>query len=248
MIFTRFSEVIKMCSKVTSINCSSGLPLSEGWGVSCPGWFILPPAQDLGQAVSSVNSYCTIILEYLVVRDINIILVKLICFHPTSVWLPLSEGWGGGAGCPGWFILPPAHDLGQTVSSVNSYCTIILEYLVVRDINIISVKRKYLHPMFSLVILVQGMAGKLSRLVYLAPCQGFGSGSVISQFLLHHNLGIFSCKRYKHYLSQTDMFSSNIQFGYPCPRGGGQAVQAGLSCPPPMIWGKQCHQLIPIAP
>ena len=121
MIFTCFSEVIKMYSKVTSINCSSGLPLSEGWGASCPGWFILPPAQDLGQTVSSVNSYCIIILEYLVVRDVNII-------------------------------------------------------------------------------------------------------------------------------CQTEMFTSNVQFGYPCPRGGGQAVQAGLSCPSPRIWVKQCHQLILIAP
>ena len=51
--------------------------------------------------------------------------------------------------------------------------------------------------------------------------------------------------------SQTEMFTSNVQFGYPCPRGGGgggQAVQAGLSCPPPRIWVKQCHQLILIAP
>ena len=91
--------------------------------------------------------------------------------------------------------------------------------------------------MFSLVILVRGMGGKLSRLVCLAPRPGFGSGSVISQFLLHHYLGIFSCKRYKHYFSQIEMFISNVQFGYPCPRGGvgegGQAVQAGLSCPPP---------------
>ena len=82
--------------------------------------------------------------------------------------------------------------------------------------------------MFSLVILVRGVGGKLSRLVYLAPCPGFGSGSVISQFLLHRNLGIFSCMRYKHYLCQTEMFASNVQFGYPCPRGRGQAVQAGL--------------------
>ena len=83
----------------------------------------------------------------------------------------------------------PAQDLGQTVSPVNSYCTIILEYSVVWDTNIISVKLKCLHPIFSLVILVQGVGGKLSRLVYLAPSPGFGSGSVISQFLLHHNLG-----------------------------------------------------------
>ena len=44
------------------------------------------------------------------------------------------------------------------------------------------------------------------------------------------------------------MFSSNIQFSYPCPRGGGQAVQAGLSCPRPRIWVKQYHQLIFIEP
>ena len=48
VIFTCFSEVIKMCSKGMSINCSSCLPLSKGWGACCPGWFILPHAQDLG--------------------------------------------------------------------------------------------------------------------------------------------------------------------------------------------------------
>ena len=245
MIFTCFSEVKKMCSKVTSINCSSGLPLSEGWGASCPGWFILPPAQDLGQTVSSVNSYCTIIFEYLVVWDVNIILVKLKCLHPMFSLVILVRGVGGKLSR---FILPPTQNLSQAVSSVNSYCTIILEYLVVRDINIISVKLRCLHPTFSLVTLVRGVGGKLSRLVYLAPRPGFESGSVISQFLLHHNCGIFSCKRWEHYFSQTEMFTSNVQFGYPCPRGGGQAVQAGLSCPPPRIWVRQCHQPILIAP
>ena len=178
--------------------------------------------------MSSVNSFCTIILEYLVERDVNIISVKLRCLHLMFSSVILVRG----ASCPGWFILPSAQDLGQTVSSVKSYCTIILDYLVVRDVNIISVKLRCLHLTFSLVILVRGVGGKLSRLVYLAPHPrpGFGSGSVISQFLLHHNPGIFSCKRYKHYFSQTDMFTSNIQFGYPCLRGGGQAVQAGFSC------------------
>ena len=222
----------------------------------------MPPTQDLGQTVSSVNFYCTIILDYLVVRDINIITVKLKCLHPMFSLVILVRGVGGKlsrlvylAPCPEFgsgsvisqFLLhhnlylgqnemftsnvqfdypcprgggqavqaalscpppPPIYDFCQTLSSVNSYCTIILEYLG---------------------------GGKLSRLVYLAPRLGFGSGSVISQFLLHHNLGIFSCKRYKHYFSQTEMFTSNIQFGYSCPRGGGQAVQVGLSCPPPRI-------------
>ena len=117
-------------------------------GLSCP------PAQDFAQAVSSVNFYCTIILEYLVVRDLNIISVKLRRLHPmfSLVTFVLSEGWE--RSCPGWFILPPAQDLGQAVSSVNSYCTIILEYLVVSDIKIISVNMKYLHPVFSLVTFV----------------------------------------------------------------------------------------------
>ena len=48
------------------------------------------------------------------------------------------------------------------------------------------------------------------------------------------------------------MFTSNVQFGYPCPRGGGQDVQAGLPCPlphpPPRIWIEQRHELIFIAP
>ena len=254
----------------------------------------MPPAQDLGQRVTSVNSYCTIILECLVVRDLNIISAKLRCLHPMFSSVILVR-WVGGK-LSRLVYLAPAQDLGQAVSSVNSYCTIILEYLVVRDINIISVKLKCLHPMFSLVILVRGVGdklsrlvylappppsriwvkqchqlnliapylgifsckrcehyfsqiemftskfslvilvrgvgGKLSRLVYLAPRPGFGSNSVISQLLLHHNLGIFSCKRYKHYFSQTEMFISNVQFGYLCSSGGGQAVQAGLSCPP----------------
>ena len=47
------------------------------------------------------------------------------------------------------------------------------------------------------------------------PRPGYGSGSVINQFLLQHNLRIFSHKRYKHPLSK-----------------GWEAVQAGLSCPP----------------
>ena len=75
--------------------------------------------------------------------------------------------------------------------------------------------------MFNLVTFVRGVAGgKLSRLVYLAPHPGFWSGSVISQFLLHYNLGIFSCKIYKHYFSQTEMFTSIVQFGYLCPVRG----------------------------
>ena len=95
-----FSQTEMFTSKISLVT------LVRGVGASCPGWFILPPAKDLGRTVSSAHSYCTIILEYLVAKDVNIISAKLRCLHPTSVWLPLSEGLG--ASCPGWFILPPA--------------------------------------------------------------------------------------------------------------------------------------------
>ena len=94
---------------------------------------------------------------------------------------PWCGGGGGGAKLsPGWFILPPAQDLGQTMSSVNFFCIIILEYLVVRDVNIISVKLRCLHLTFSSVILVRGVGVKLSRLVYFALRPGFWSNSIVS--------------------------------------------------------------------
>ena len=111
------------------IQCSVWLSLSEGWGASCPGWFILPPTQDLGQAVSLVSSYCSIILEYIVVRDINIISVKLKCLHPRFSLVIFV--WGvGEASCPSWFILPPPR-----IWSSQCHQSITLEYLVVRDVN-----------------------------------------------------------------------------------------------------------------
>ena len=145
-----------------------GYPCPRGGGeavqasLSCPP----PPAHDFGQTVSSVNSYCTIIFKYIVVRDIDIILVKLRCLHPPFSLVTLVRGWG--ASCPGWFILSPTQDLGQAVSSVNSYCTIILEYLVVRDINIISVKLRCLYPGFSLVTLMRWVADNIKNKYFIA--------------------------------------------------------------------------------
>ena len=157
---------------------------------------------------------------------------------------------GGGGKLSRLVYLAPRQGFGSN--------SVISSFLLYHNLGIFSCKR-YKHyfsqtEMFTSNVqfgypCLRGGGGKLSRLVYLAPRQGFGSNSVISSFLLHHNLGIFSCKRYKHYFSQTEMFTSNVQFGYPCLRGGGgQAVQAGLSCPPPRIWVEQCHQFILIAP
>ena len=138
----------------------------------------------------------------------NIISAKLRCLHPTSVWLPLSEGRGGKLSR--LVYLAPRLGFGSN--------SVIILFLLYHNLGIFSCKR-YKHYLsqtamltsnISLVTHVRGVGDKLSRLVYLAPRQGFGSNSVISSFLLHHNLGIFSCKRCEHYFSQTEMFTSNI--------------------------------------
>ena len=53
--------------------------------------------------------------------------------------------------------------------------------------------------------------------------------------------GIFSSKGYKHF-NQTEMLTSKVQLGYILTRGGGQAVQGGLSCPPPKISQRKDNQ------
>ena len=53
------------------------------------------------------------------------------------------------------------------------------------------------------------------------------------QILLHHLLQELLVDRdIKHYFSQSEMLTSNVQLGYILTKCGGQAVQGGLSCPP----------------
>ena len=56
------------------------------------------------------------------------------------------------------------------------------EYLVERDINFISVNLRCLHQMFSWVTYLQGVGGKLSRAVYLAPCPEFQRELIMRKF------------------------------------------------------------------
>ena len=160
---------------------------------------------------------------------------------------------GGGQAVQAGLSCPPSQDLGQTVSSVNSYCTIIFEYLVVTDVNIISLKLRCLHLTVSSVILVRGVGGKLSRLVYLAPRPGFGSGSVVSQFLLHRILEYLVVRDINIILVKLTCFHPTFSLvtlvlGV---EGGGTSCPGWFILPPPpppRIWVKQCHQLILIAP
>ena len=53
------------------------------------------------------------------------------------------------------------------------------------------------------------------------------------QILLHYLLQEYLVERDKKpYFNQSEMLTSKVQLGYVLTRGGGQAVQGGLSCPP----------------
>ena len=104
------------------------------------------------------------------------------------------------------------------------------EYLVERDINFISVNLRCLLQMFSWVMYWQAVGGKLSRAVYLAPPPRFSERMDNLQILLHHLLQEYLVERDINF---TEMLTSNVQLGCTLTRGGGQAVQGSLSCPPP---------------
>ena len=76
----------------------------------------------------------------------------------------------------------------------------------------------------------QAVQGGLS-----CPHPEFQRKWIIHNFITSSTSEIFSYKRYKLYFCQSEMLTSNVQMGYVLTRGGGQAVQGGLSCPPPRI-------------
>ena len=69
------------------------------------------------------------------------------------------------------------------------------KYLVITDINFISVNLRCSLQRFSWVTYSQGMGGKLSRAVYLAPRPEFQRELIIPIILLHHLLQEYLVER-----------------------------------------------------
>ena len=101
--------------------CSVGLRIDKGWGASCPGRFILPPPPTrISERIDNTQILLHHLLqEYLIERDINFISVNLRCLLHTFSWVTYWQGVGGGASCPGRFILPPAQNFRENGWSTN---------------------------------------------------------------------------------------------------------------------------------
>ena len=132
------------------------------------------------------------------------------------------------------------------------------EYLAERDINFILVNLRCLLQTISCVTYWQGVGGKLSRAIYLAPRQEFQTEWIISNFLLHRLLQKYLVERDINFISvimrcllQTFSWVTYWQgVGWERGRvGGGKITRdslppGGASCPGGQ--DKLLHQLVPV--
>ena len=119
--------------------------------------------------------------EYLVEIYINIISINLRCSLQRFSWVTFWQGVGGQA-VQGGLSCPPPRISERTDNPQILLHHMLQEYLVERDINIISINLRCSLQTFSWVIYWQGVGGKLSRAVYLAPCPEFQRELIIPKF------------------------------------------------------------------
>ena len=157
---------------------SIGFLTDKGWGASCPGRFILPPPRISKRMDNQQFLLHHLLQKYLVEKDINFISVNLRCLLQTFIWVTYWQRVGGQA-VQGGLSCPPPRISERMDNPQILLHHLLQEYLVEKDINIISVNLRCLLQMFSWVTYWLGVEGKLSRAVYLAPSPEF---QIISKF------------------------------------------------------------------
>ena len=143
---------------------------------------------------------------------------------------------GGGQAVQGGLSCPPPRISERMDNQQFLLHHLLQEYLVEIYINIISINLRCSLQRFSWVKFWQGVGGKLSRTVYLAPCPEFQRELIIPKF--------YYTICYRNILVERDINIISIKLRCSLQRFswvkywqgvGGQAVQGGLSCPPPEI-------------
>ena len=154
--------------------------LTRGGGQAVQGGLSCPPPRISERTDNPQILLHHLLQEYLVERDINIISIKLRCSLQRFSWVMYWQGVGGklfkGLSCP-----PPR--ISERIDNPQILLHHLLqEYLVEIDISIISINLRCSLQRFSWVIYWQGVGGKLSRAVYLAPRSKFQREWIISNF------------------------------------------------------------------
>ena len=127
---------------------------------------------------------------------------------------------------------PPAPRISKRMDNPQIVLHHLLqEYLVERDINIISINPRCLLQRLGCVLTRGG--GQAVQGCLSCPPPRTSETMDNQQFLLHHRLQKYLVIRNINFISVN--LRCLLQLGYVLTRGGGQAVQGGLSCPPPRI-------------
>ena len=158
-----------------------GYVLTRSGGQAVQGGLSCPPPRISERIDNPQILLHHLLQEYLVERDINIILINLRCSLQRFSWVMYWQGVGGQAVQGSLSCHPPR--IWERIDNPQILLHHLLqEYLVERDINFISVNLRCLLQTFSWVTYWQGVGGKLSRAVYLAPRPEFQREWIISNF------------------------------------------------------------------
>ena len=176
----RYKHYFSQSEMLTS-NVQLGYVLTRGGGQAVQGSLSCPPPRISERMDNPQILLHHLLQEYLVQRDINIISVNLRCSLETFSWVTYWQGVGGKlsrAVC----LAPPPRISERKDNQELLLHHLLQEYFVERDKNFISVNLKCLLQMFSWVTYWQGVGGKLSRAVYLAPRPEFQRELIIPKF------------------------------------------------------------------
>ena len=166
-----------------------GYVLTRGGGQADQGGLSCPPPR-ISERIDNpqILLHHHLLQKYLVIKDINFISVNLRCSLQRFSWVTYWQGvgvWGGGGGgqaVQGGLSCPPPRISERIDNPQILLHHLLQEYLVERDINIISVNLRCSLQRLSWVTYWQGVGGKLSRAVYLAPSPEFQWELIIRKF------------------------------------------------------------------
>ena len=162
-------------------NVQSGYILTRGGGQAVQGGLSCPPPRISERMDNQQFLLHHLLQKCLVIRDINFISINLRCSLQRFSWVTYWQGVGGKLSRAVCLAHPPK--ISERKDNQQFLLHHLLQkYLVERDINFTSVNLKCLLQMFSRVIYWQGVGGKLSRAVYLAPRPEFQREWIIRKF------------------------------------------------------------------
>ena len=144
---------------------------------------------------------------------------------------------GKGQAVQGGLPCPPPRISGRIDNTQILLHHLLQEYLVERDINLLGC----LLQTFSLVHIDKGWGASCPGWFLSCPPLRISERMDNLQILLHYLLQEYLVERD---INLTEMLTSNVQLGFLLTRGWGQAVQGGLSCPPPRISERKDNQQI----